>query len=251
MARQIMMPQAPAPPSVSTQGETFNSTPRALDPEFSKHILDVDPLLLAFYKTFCGWRQVTIEESKTVFGKTKTMTISKFVIDKFSRFINEQGANYLFNTILPLIGASSQTSHMKPIDIYNFWKGHRFDIRITLLDSYYLGTYMCETQECNFNSPYESETLEHKEMFGHEHFLFSKNPLQLNIERLPNIMGTISTMGILTMKSKEGFITKEIMENYMTQSLIKQGQQNGQGMIQVEPPRGIMSAIGRSMGMRN
>src|ERR1700733_13808739 len=95
-------------------GSTSVINPREMGVEFQKHILDINPMQLAFYKVFCGWREVIQETSIELYGKKKSLQKTVFDIDPIGRACNETGANMLFTEIIPLINPASSTSHMKP-----------------------------------------------------------------------------------------------------------------------------------------
>jgi hypothetical protein len=246
----------PEPPKdVQYSGDVVNAGKDQMDVEFQKHILNVNVMQLAFYKAFSGWRAVDETEEKTLFGRTKLTTKTKYKVDYYVRFMNEAGANFCFNTVYPLISPASSTSHAKPIDIYNLWNGHLFTIEITLLDSYYISTYICnelvqsrdkddtDLQYCNEISSNANTFRKHQELFGHKAYEKSKNPFQLNIERYPNIIGTLATMALLTMKAKEGFTMKELAESFVTTNMQKQMYMNNVAMSSPYQQHGLISRL--------
>lgn len=208
--------------------DMMNANPRELDVEFQKHILDINPLQLAFYKVFAGWREVTDEDEKTMYGIRVPSKKTKFDIDWFSRSANESGANFLFSEIIPLVHPTSATSKVTDLEIYNLWHGHMFTIRTTLLSTYYYPTYICLERTCNFTTPNFKIANIHKKnasLIGSETHEFMKviNPYELNIQRYPNIISMLLTLYMITKKAAEGFTLEQLAQSFMTSNIIRNG----------------------------
>jgi hypothetical protein len=206
--------------------------PRQLDTDIQRHMLDINPLQLAFYKVFSGWREVTDEDMLELYGKTKVFKRVRFDIDPNGRACNESGANMLFTEVIPLISPASTTSHMKPIDIYNLWSGHLDTISVILLDSYFIPKYICGTKDCRFSSPNEKIIAAHMASNSHVQYTSIINPYDLDITKHANIITFLCTLSIITNKSKEGFTLRELAESFMTQQVIRNGYQSPQPMQQ-------------------
>ena len=226
------MPEPATGRETGYSGDIVNANKDQMDVEFQKHILNVNIMQLAFYKTFSGWRAIDKTETKELFGRIKSTVRTSYKVDYYVRFMNEAGANFCFNTVFPLISPASSTSHVKPIDIYNWWNGQMFTIETTLLDSYYYPTYICnelivsrdvseEAQYCNMICANAHRFRDHQRIYAHKKFEKSYNPFQLNVERYSNIIGTLCSMQILTMKAKEGFTMKELAESFVTTNMAK------------------------------
>ena len=248
-------------PQIQGAGDTFNVSQRSIDSELPKHILNVDPLQASFNKVFSGWREVEVPVKMEYLGKVKWKTELKVVIDRYSRIVNESGSNYLLNAVMPLIMPAASTSHVKPIDIYNHWNGGLLTIETALLNSYYLPSYICtesydtdpkgdddigifmQGSGCTFITSNAVLLREHQGNEGHSSYIKVTNPYELNIERYPEIITKLANLAIVTMKAKEGFTMKEIMENYINTTMMRQGMQQ-----QPQQPQGfnpIRAMMGR------
>jgi hypothetical protein len=211
--------------------------PRQLDVEFQKHILDTNPMQLAFNCAFAGWRLVTRESIKEIYGKKKKHKEPSYVVDYAARVMNESGSSVLLNEVMPLINPATATSHLKPMDIYNLWHGHITTIELLIRDSYFYPSYRCLNKGCHVITPDERLIEEHLSIYGHAKYEEVLNPFEFDISRAPNIITTLLGLSAITGKAKEGFTLRELAESFMTQQTI----QSGQAMQQ--QPVGIMRRL--------
>jgi hypothetical protein len=242
------------PSGMGSGGDAYNVQQRSLDIDFTKHILDVNPIQLAFYKVFSGWREVQYMEETTVFGKTKQRIRTRMAIDRYSRVVNESGSNYLYNAVVPLIMPVASTSHLRPIDIYNHWHGGLLTIRGALLKSYYLPSFIClekmpsyyvDDDEYELGCPFISSSPdkfhEHQLRMGHDEYIEVINPYHLNSERYSEVITKLANMAVVTMGAKEGFKMKELSEMYFSSNMVKQG---------FQPPQQLTGSGGIVNGVR-
>ena len=258
MNGQMQVQQPTSPMGMSSQGDSYNVAQRSMDIDFTKHILDVNPMQLAFYKVFSGWREVQYAEERELFGRIKTTIRTKMAIDRYSRIVNESGANYLYNAVVPLIMPATSTSHLKPMDIYNHWHGGLLTIRGALLKSYNLNSFICLEEMPSYFEDDDEYALgcpmitsdpakfwEHQDNSGHQNYVEVMNPYHLNSERYYEVVTKLANMAVITMGAKEGFKMKELSEMYFSSNMVKQGfqppvQQQAGGIMQ-----GVRGVFGR------
>lgn len=243
---------------IAHDGDVLNVQQKDMSAEFQKHILDTDPLQKAFYKAFCGHREVSVTETKTVLGYSKERKTLKTVIDTDSRMCNESCANMLFNSCYSLIGPTVSTSHVKPKDIYDNWNGLILTVQFDLLDSYFIPQYICMDTEkkrewsedgtsiivdksCTFSTSNKKLLREHQRSIGHVSYTKVQNPYEVNIERYPSIIGKLCTLAVITMKAKEGFTLKELAESFFTSNMVKNG---------IQPQQARPGLLGGMFGTR-
>jgi hypothetical protein len=226
---------------VPVQDAATMMNPRQMDIEFQKHILDINPLELAFYKVFSGWREITTESKRKLYDNERTIKVVSFKIDRYSRCLNEWGASELFTQVVPLVSPGSATSHLKPIEIYNLWNGHLTTIETLLLDAYSIPKYICNTKKCNFISPNPDLVEEHKRLYKHNTFTEVINPYEMDPMKYPNIITFLATLSVITAKAKEGFTLRELAESFLTQQIIR----SGGVQVPVEQPGVLRRIAGR------
>lgn len=211
-----------------------NINGKSVDVEFGKHVLKVDELELTFYKIFAGWRSVTEEDEVTAFKTTKVFEREKYIVDYDSRMTNEQGANHILQNVQPLIIAAVQSSKLREMTIYNNWKAKLISLRMSMLDSYYFPKMRCKS--CKFNTSKYNEMHYHIKNTQHRGYRKIINPYELDIDRLPEMMGIVANLHTITYSAVDGFKMKEITENYVNSNNGMSPQQ----MQQLNQPRGIM-----------
>ena len=102
--------------------------------------------------------------------------------------MNEAGADYLFNSLIPLIMQTTTTSNLSYKVIYKMWNGRLDAITFALLDSIYL----------------------------------EGNPYELKQHRIADVISTLTSLANITMKALEGFTLRQITETFISTYLQKQ-----------------------------
>jgi hypothetical protein len=184
--------------------------------EYQKYLVDPNPLQIVFYCKFAGWEKTTDTTDSTILGIKIKDESFLFKPNKFTRMCNESGANYLFNSVYPLISQHVTTSFLDDHDIYNTYHGVLKAVRYRLLDSYFYVT---------------CKTCYHKEHKGKDcycgcaskDFKPNKNPYDLNIDAIPDIMAYMASLYNITKKAKGGQFLKEVSETFLSTTLTKMG----------------------------
>jgi len=170
-------------------------TENKLNADLQRYILDTDALHLAFYQAFCGW-QIDAKKVKEEFlGSEREVIKKEYKINQNARIMNESGADYLFNSLLPLIAQTTTTSNLPYKIIYKMWNGRLDAITFALLDSIYL----------------------------------EGNPYELKQHRIPDVISTLTSLANITMKALEGFTLRQITETFISTYLQKQNVSETQG----------------------
>jgi hypothetical protein len=151
--------------------------------DFQRYILDSSSLEESIYLAFCGFRYVISEVKVKGIDGEKIERVKHLERDKKAQILNEAGANYLAKEIFSLTSPMVNTSNLEPKLILRLWKGKLTSTAFSLLDSYY----------------------------------FEDNPYELKVDRLPDIITTLSMAITITSKSKDGFTLKQLTETILTQ----------------------------------
>jgi len=162
--------------------------PNKLNAELQRYILDIDALHLSFYQAFCGWQLDAKREKEEFLGSEREVIKKEYKINPNARIMNESGADYLFNSLTPLIMQTTTTSNLSYKIIYKMWNGKLDAITFALLDSIYL----------------------------------ENNPYGLKQHRIADIISTLTSLANITMKALEGFTLKQITETFISTYLQKQ-----------------------------
>ena len=97
--------------------------PNKLNAELQRYILDTDALHLAFYQAFCGWQLDAKRVKEEFLGSEREIIKKEYKINQNARVMNEAGADYLFNSLIPLIMQTTTTSNLSYKVIYKMWNG--------------------------------------------------------------------------------------------------------------------------------
>jgi len=159
-----------------------------LNTELQRYILDIDALHLAFYQAFCGWQLDAKKVKEEFLGSEREVIKKEYKINLAARVMNEAGADYLFNSLIPLIMQTTTTSNLSYKVIYKMWNGRLDAITFALLDSIYL----------------------------------EGNPYELKQHRIADIISTLTSLANITMKALEGFTLRQITETFISTYLQKQ-----------------------------
>jgi len=159
-----------------------------LNAELQRYILDTDALHLAFYQAFCGWQLDAKRVKEEFLGSEREVIKKEYKINQNARIMNEAGADYLFNSLIPLIMQTTTTSNLSYKVIYKMWNGRLDAITFALLDSIYL----------------------------------EGNPYELKQHRIADIISTLTSLANITMKALEGFTLRQITETFISTYLQKQ-----------------------------
>ena len=164
------------------------SSPK-IDTEAQKYFTDPDPVSLMFYCALSGYRVVYIPHVTETFGHKKIEMEKTYTIDKVSRVSNEDGANFVMSSVMPLISPLMTTSKLSEKQIYNLWNGKIDDIIQSLLMSYYI----------------------------------DKNPYEININRFASITTMLCELYGITSKAKEGFTLTQLAQSFITSTITRTG----------------------------
>jgi len=170
-----------------------------LNDDLQRYILDTDPLHLAFYTAFCGWRLDTKIDTENFLGSERQIVHKEYKIDDKSRIMNESGADYLYSSTLPLIIQTTETSNLSYKVIYKLWNGKIDRIAFALLESIYL----------------------------------EGNPYEIKQHRIADVVSVLASLSAITLKALEGFTLKQITETFISTYLQKQniGEVKTQGLL--------------------
>ena len=163
-----------------------NDTPQAqqkMTPDIQRYLLDTEPLRLIFYQAFCGWVETPDTQNIDMLGAKIQQTRKIYVVEKNARLLNEAGANYLYNSIKPLIDATTASSNLTRGQIYRLWHAKLLTISFSLLDS----------------------------------IMFEGNPYEIkNIERIADIISTLTAFSGITYKAKDGFTMSKLADTFIS-----------------------------------
>jgi hypothetical protein len=170
-------------PEMADSPLKIDMQPKDLGSDFQNKITDAESLDLAFKGELCGWRIVSEStKEKTITGKEKIVTKQKLEIDREGRIMNEQGANFVFKSVVPLISALTTTSSFDNADIYNQYRARLKSIKFTLLDS----------------------------------IVLDENPYDIIPYRVHEIISFLCSCYLITKKGHKGFTLKELAETFIT-----------------------------------
>lgn len=193
----------------SMAGESIlPSAPKEIHPDLARHLLDTAPLKLAFYSVFAGWREQLVPKTyTTALGDKKTKTEMVIKVSK-DRLCNEAGADYLYQSIYPLVSPNEATSKIKPIDLYNAWHTRLHELTWTL------------AKKC-----------------------IRKNPFEMDVSSIPEIISNIAQLYVISQRAEEGWTMTKIADQY-TSSLIVHHTPQGEQPVVINPPKqGIIQSL--------
>jgi len=137
-----------------------------------------------------------------------------FKSDENIRLMNDDGANFLYHSILPLISHVTTTGKLSEMDIYNLWNGKLTSLEFKLLDSYYLPPIVDGVKRPDLQNPY-----------------------QLKSGDIGDIITSLAILYAITKKAEKGFTLTELAESFATASIYNHSPQQ-------QPKGGIGHAIG-------
>lgn len=176
--------------------------PKEFHPDLARHIIDTQPLRVAFYGIFCGWREELKEvETKNALGKPVKKFIQVIVVSKV-RLSNEDGGDYLYDTIYPLVAPFISTSKLSSWEIYNTWRGRLRELRWTL----------------------------------YKKIQFGGNPFNMKKEDLPEIISNLAQLYLITKKAEGGWTLNKIADQYSSMLVLRGGAETG-GTIGMMPQK--------------
>ncbi len=163
-----------------------NDTPQPqqkMTADIQRYLLDTEPLRLVFYQAFCGWVEAPDTQDIDILGSKIQQTRKVYIIEKNARLMNEAGASYLYNSVKPLIDATTASSNLSKGQIYRLWHAKLLTISFSLLDS----------------------------------LMFEGNPYEIqNIERIADIISTLTAFSGITYKAKDGFTMSKLADTFIS-----------------------------------
>ena len=169
--------------------------------EFQKWITDADSLELVFKGALCGWQVTTILKDYEFMGDVSKKSLRTITIDKFSRLINESGADYIYRSIYPLISPLESTSKVSTDIIYSQYMQFLETISSSLGENYFI----------------------------------EGNTYKIKWHRSDAIISFLATMYPISLKANEGFTLEKLRETIVSQFLKNQqmgGFQKQEGLIE-------------------
>lgn len=256
-AKQQQPMQQQSPSQFGTM-ETINMAPKDTDVDFAKFVLDTKKFEIVFNKMFAGWREITDYQNVTVFGKTITKEGKKYVVDLYARLMNESGANYVLNSVMPLISEGATSSNLRYSDIYWQWRARLVTIRAGMLGSCHIAEYICK--KCSMRTDNYPIMKDHQidKHNGIEEVVVNGivkakgtiangffeiiNPYEFNANRIGELQATLANFAVYTMKAQGGFAMRQITENIGSANINRQN-----GMMPYYPmpqqPQGILGRL--------
>lgn len=198
--------------SQQAQATIHPSTPKEFHPDLARHIMDSEPLRGAFYSLYAGWRETYLEEKFTnSLGKEKIRLVKHIVTpegrDKIIQKKKEDGADYIYETIFPLINTMMSTSNVNSFEIYYAWHARIREITWTLTKK----------------------------------IMFEENPYAMQLSDIPQIISNVAQLYLLTKKAEKGWTLNKIADQYSSSLIMHNAQEGG---IQIQPKKeGIIDKI--------
>jgi hypothetical protein len=212
---------------------------KELGQEYQKHITDTDAMNIVFYMALSGWRKISIAEpTKTILSVKIENVKTYFHIDRDSRIMDEEGANYLYSSVYPLISVLITTGIVDEQYIWTTWNGKIRSIGLSLLKAYYIPQYRCKT--CGFINPDPQEKDIHSGENPHHKVIKILNPYHMDIARYSDVITFLTQMNGITKKALVGFTLTKIADTIITNN------QNLMGIAPIQQSQGLFSrTVGR------